>query len=62
MFGKRGVSSRITVAFWRSEGMMSFEHVFQTCTQDSAILLSIMKDVIGKLKLIFPGLQYVSYR
>ncbi|KAK3706243.1 hypothetical protein QZH41_008630, partial [Actinostola sp. cb2023] len=65
-FGKRGVSWHITVAFWRSAGMevqmMSFVHVFQTCTQDSAIVLSIMKDVIGKLKLILPELQYVFYR
>ena len=53
-FAKRGMPWHITVATRRAENheleMMTFVHVYQTCNQDSCVVLSIMKDVIGKLK------------
>ena len=65
-FAKRGISWHITVATRRTENkelqMMTFVHVFQTCNQDSCAVLSIMKDVIGKLKLHLPQLRSVFYR
>ena len=41
---------------------MTFVHVFQTCNQDSCAVLSVMKDVIGKLKSLLPQLKSVFYR
>ncbi|KAK3742848.1 hypothetical protein QZH41_004530 [Actinostola sp. cb2023] len=65
-FGKRGLSWHITVAICRTERnelhMMTFVHVFQTCNQDSCTVLSIMKDVVCKLKKELPKLESVYYR
>ena len=65
-FAKRGMSWHITVATRRAENqelqMMTFVHVYQTCNQDSCTVLSIMKDVIGKLKSQLPQLETVFYR
>ena len=60
-FGKRGLPWHITVTIRKAEDdqelqMITFVHVFQSCTQDSCALLSIMKDVIGKLKSRLPQL------
>ena len=60
------MSWHITVATRRTENkelqMTTFVHVFQTCNQDSCVVLSIMKDVIGKLKSHLPQLKSVFYR
>ena len=65
-FAKRGMSWHITVATRRAENqelqMMTFVHVYQTCNQDSCAVLSIMKDVIEKLKSHLPQLKTVFYR
>ena len=65
-FTKRGMSWHITVATRRAENqelpMMTFVHVYQTCNQDSCAVLSIMKDVIEKLKSQLPHLKTVFYR
>ena len=65
-FAKRGMPWHITVATRRAENheleMMTFVHVYQTCNQDSCVVLSIMKDVIGKLKSQLPHLKTVFYR
>ena len=42
--------------------VMTFVHVFQTCNQDSYAVLSVMKDVIGKLKSHLTQLKSVFYR
>ena len=42
--------------------MMTFVHVFQSCSQDSNAVLAIMEDIIGKLKAIMPTLETVIYR
>ena len=42
--------------------MITFVHVYQTCNQDGCAVLSVMKDVIGKLKLQLPHLKTVFYR
>ena len=39
--------------------MMTFAHVFQSCSQDSN---AVMEDVIGELKAIMPTLKTVIYR
>lgn len=66
-FGKRGLSWHITVATRRSPStkeleMMTFTHVFQSCSQDSHAVLAIMSDVINKLKQIMPSLKTIVYR
>ena len=65
-FAKRGMSWHITVATRRVENqelqMMTFAHVYQTYNQDSCAVLSIMKDVIGKLKSQLPQLETTFYR
>ena len=65
-FAKRGMSWHITVATRRAENqelqMMTFVHVYQTCNQDSCAVLSIIKDVIEKLKSHLPQLKTVFYR
>ena len=66
-FGKRGISWHITVAIHRAAldqefHTMTFVHVFQSCNQDSCTVLSIMKDVVSKLKKELPNLESVYYR
>lgn len=66
-FGKRGLSWHVTVAMRKIMAteqlqIMTFVHVFQSCSQDSNTVLAIMEDVIGKLKAIIPSLKTVSYR
>lgn len=65
-FAKRGMSWHITVATRRVANhelqMVTFVHFYQTCNQDSCAVLSIMKDVIGKLKSQPSQLKIVFYR
>lgn len=65
-FGKRGLSWHITVAMYKSDNgeihSMTFVHVFQSCKQDNCTTLSIMKDVVHKLKEELPKLEIVYYR
>ena len=60
------MSWHITVVTRRAENkelqVMTFVHVFQTCNQDSYAVLSVMKDVIGKLKSHLTQLKSVFYR
>lgn len=67
LFGKRGLSWHVTVATRKIVAtqqlqMMTFVHVFQSCSQDSNAVLAIMEDIIGKLKVIMPTLKTVIYR
>ena len=41
---------------------MTFVHVFQSCNQDSCTVLSIVKDVLSKLKKELSNLESVHYR
>ena len=65
-FGKRGLSWHITVAMYKSDNgeihSMTFVHVFQSCKQDNGTTLSIMKDVVHKLKEELSKLEIVYYR
>ena len=66
-YGKRGLSWHVTVATRKIVAtqelqMMTFVHVFQSCSQDSNAVLAIMEDIIGKLKAIMPTLKSVIYR
>ena len=66
-FGKRGLSWHITVATRRQSPdqgfeMMTFAHVFKSCSQDSLTVQAIMSDVLGKLKEMMPTLRFVYYR
>lgn len=60
------MSWHITEAIRRAENqelqMITFAHVYQTYNQDSCAVLSIMKDVIGKLKSRLPQLVAIFYR
>ena len=64
-FGKRGIPWNISVAFRKISDqfqMLTFAHIFQTCTQDSCAVLAVMVDVIKQLNNIIPGLKKVSFR
>ena len=64
-FGKRGIPWNISVAFRKVRDqlqMLTFAHIFQTCSQDSCAVLAVMADVIKQLKTTMPGLNTVSYR
>ena len=66
-FGKRGLSWHVTVATRKMVPpqqlqMITFVHVFQSCSQDSNAVLAIMEDVVGKLKAVMPALKTVIYR
>ena len=64
-FGKRGIPWHLTVATRREGGqlqMLTFAHIFKSCTQDSCAVLAVMADVIRQLKIAMPGLKTVCYR
>ena len=66
-FDKRGLSWHITVATRRQSPdqgfeMMTFAHVFKSCSKDSLTVQAIMSDVLGKLKEMMPTLRFVYYR
>ena len=64
-FGKRGIPWHISVAFRKVTNilqMLTFAHIFQSCSQDSCAVLAVMSDVIRQLKITMPGLKTVSYR
>ena len=64
-FGKRGIPWHISVAFRKISDqfqMLTFAHIFQTCSQDSCAVLAVVVDVIKQLKNIIPGLKKVSFR
>ena len=44
--------------------MMTFAHVFKSCSQDSLTVQAILSDayVLGKLKEMMPTLRFVFYR
>jgi len=65
-FGKRGISWYITIATRRTPNndfeSMTFVNVIKSCNQDSGAVLSIMDDVVRKLKLAMPSLESIYYR
>ena len=64
-FGKRGIPWHLTVATRREGGelqMLTFAHIFKSCSQDSSAVLAVMADVIRQLKIVMPGLKIVYYR
>ena len=66
-FAKRGLPWRITVAIRKSEESEHFEsqtfvHVFQSCSQDSAAVVSIMQDCLASLKKEMPELERAYYK
>lgn len=54
-FAKRGLSWHITVATRRGEDgqlqMLTFVHIFESCSQEYHVILAIMSDVIERLKM-----------
>ena len=60
-FGKRGIPWHLTVATRREEGelqMLTFAHIFKSCSQDSCAVLAVMADVIrGNSRSPCPGLR-----
>ena len=64
-FAKRGISWHLTVAIKRGNDqkiqMMTFVNVFRSCSQDSCTVLSIMSDVVRKLREGHPQLQNIYY-
>ncbi len=58
-YGKKGISWHIAVAMTKREGkleMLTFVHVFKSCTQDSYSVMAIINDVFGQLKTERPEL------
>ena len=37
--------------------MLTFAHIFKSCSQDSCAVLAVMADVIWQLKIAMPGLE-----
>ncbi|KAK3722873.1 hypothetical protein QZH41_020449, partial [Actinostola sp. cb2023] len=64
-FGKRGIPWHVTVAT-RKNGleheMLTFVHIFPSCSQDSCAVIAVMADVIKQLKITMPSLTSVFYR
>lgn len=62
-FGKRGISWHLSVAIRKSPEngleMLTFTHIFESCTQDSPTVLAIFDDVLQQLKRTIPSLQFV---
>ena len=42
--------------------MLTFAHIFKSCSQDSSVVLAVMADVIRQLEIAMPGLKIVYYR
>ena len=42
--------------------MLTFAHIFKSCSQDSSAVPAVMADVIQQLKIAMPGLKIVYYR
>ena len=66
-FAKRGLPWHITVAIRRAEDTGHFEsqtivHVFQSCSQDSATVASIMRDSLHSLKKDIPELERAYFK
>jgi len=63
-FGKLGIPWHISVAFRKVTDqlqMLTFAHIFKTCSQDSCAVLGVMADVIKQIMTTIPGLNTVSY-
>ena len=65
-FAKCGITWHITVATKKGNDgqleMLTFVHIFQSCSQEYVIVLAIISDIIERLKNIMPKLRSVSYR
>ncbi len=64
-FGKRGISWHIAVAMTKREDclkLLTFVHVFESCTQDSPAVLAIIDDVVNQLKSERPEIKQISFR
>lgn len=61
-FAKRGIPWHVTVATRKVPEieMITFIHLFPACTQDSVAVLSIMDNVIYKLKKVIPMLHLLQ--
>lgn len=62
-FGKRGISWHITVAIRKCATgevqMLTFVHIFQSCSQESPAVLAIFDDVLKSLKTVKPDVKNV---
>ncbi|KAK3731624.1 hypothetical protein QZH41_015888, partial [Actinostola sp. cb2023] len=64
-FGKRGISWHVSVAMRKLEDqtqMLTFIHIFQSCSQDSTTVLTVIEDVIRQLKDVMPEIKSLSFR
>ncbi|KAK3732767.1 hypothetical protein QZH41_006933 [Actinostola sp. cb2023] len=65
-FGKRGLPWHITVATKRNDDgemeMLTFVHIFESCSQDSTTVLAIIHDVLRQLRAITPEIHSVFLR
>ena len=59
-FGKRGIPWHISVAFRKRDEqieLLTFCHIFKSCTQDSSAVLVVMANVIEQLKSTMPRMD-----
>ena len=64
-FGKHSIPWHISVAFRKRDGqiqLLTFCHIFKSCTQDSSTVLAVMANVIEQLKSTMPQMDTVFYR
>ena len=62
-FGKRGIPWHISVAFRKRDGqiqLLTFCHIFKSCTQDSSTVLAVMANVIEQLNSTMPRMDTCS--
>ena len=52
-FGKRRIPWHLAVATRRELQMLTFAHIFKSCSQDSSAILAVMADVIRQLKIVY---------
>ena len=65
-FGKRGIPWHITVAIRKSKDgeieILTFAHIFESCSQDSSSVLAIVDNVFQQLSTVTPKIKTVYMR
>ena len=63
-FGKRSIPWQISVTFRKHHEqvkLVTFCHIFNSCTQDNSVVLTVMANVAQQLKSTMPRIDTVFY-
>ena len=64
-FGKHGIPWHISVALRKLDEqieILTFCHIFKSCTQDSSVVLAVMANIIEQFKSTMPHMDTMFYR